>query len=44
MFFKNIKNNLTKHGSMTFDVSLKKNSIKHLKQLNRKGKYKGIRI
>lgn len=41
-FFKNIKINLSKEGLFLFDISLKKNSLKYVKQLNRKGKYKGI--
>jgi len=41
-FFTNVYGNLSKKGLLIFDVSLKRNSIKHLKKLNRKGKYKGI--
>ena len=42
-FFNNIKYHLHKSGYFLFDVSLKHNSIKHLKNLNRSGKYKGIK-
>lgn len=41
-FYSGIYNNLAIDGFLLFDVSLKHNSIKHLKELNRKGKYKGI--
>lgn len=41
-FFKNIKVNLSEDGLFLFDISLKKNSLKYVKQLNRKGKFKGI--
>ncbi|MBK8946765.1 MAG: methyltransferase domain-containing protein [Ignavibacteriae bacterium] len=43
LFFHNIKNSLSKNGNLIFDVSLKKNSLKHLKKLNRKGVYKNIK-
>ena len=33
---------LSEDGIITFDVSLEKNSLKHLKDLNRKGNYNGI--
>jgi SAM-dependent methyltransferase len=42
LFFKNIHAKLAQNGYLIFDVSLMSNSIKHLKKLNRKGKYKGI--
>ncbi len=42
-FFENISGNLSENGFLTFDVSLKKNSVKHLKKLNREGKFKGIK-
>lgn len=41
-FFFSIIENLSVNGLLTFDVSLMNNSIKHVKSLNRKGKYKGI--
>lgn len=41
-FFNNLSNNLTTEGYFVFDVSLRGNSLKHVKNLNRKGKYKGI--
>ena len=41
-FFKGISRNLNVNGYFSFDVSLKHNSIKHLKELNRKGTYKKI--
>lgn len=42
-FFRGIKRIIGDEAIMTFDVSLEKNSIKNLKHLNRKGKFKGIR-
>jgi len=42
-FFNNIKTNLYDDGLLLFDISLRNNSIKHLKSLNRKGKYKNIK-
>ncbi len=42
IFFNNIRDQLTKDGHFLFDVSLKKNSKKYVKMLNRKGKYKQI--
>ncbi|MCB9207541.1 MAG: methyltransferase domain-containing protein [Ignavibacteriales bacterium] len=42
LFFNNISNQLSENGYLVFDVSLKHNSLKHLKKLNRKGKYKNI--
>ena len=42
-FFANIKNNISKDGLLLFDVSLKNNSVKHVKRLNRKGTYNGIK-
>ena len=42
-FFKTIKNQLTKDGYFLFDVSLKKNSKKYVRMLNRNGKYKQIK-
>ena len=42
VFFQNIVNIMTPDTIFCFDVSLKNNSIKHLKRLNRNGKYKGI--
>jgi ubiquinone/menaquinone biosynthesis C-methylase UbiE len=41
-FFKDIKHNLSDSGYFIFDVALKRNSLKYLKELNRKGKYRGI--
>jgi SAM-dependent methyltransferase len=41
-FFSNISTNLSDKGYFIFDVSLKNNSMKNLKKLNRKGKFKGI--
>lgn len=41
-FFNNIKNNLTDKGYFLFDAALKHNSIKNLRKLNRKGKFKGF--
>ncbi len=41
LFFKNIYFYLEDEGYFTFDVSLEENSLKHEKELNRKGKYKG---
>lgn len=41
-FFKSARNNLSVDGILTFDVSLKNNSIKYVDSLNRKGKHKGI--
>ncbi|MCP5064611.1 MAG: class I SAM-dependent methyltransferase [Ignavibacteriae bacterium] len=41
-FFGNVKTNLHEDGLLLFDISLRNNSIKHLKSLNRKGKYKNI--
>ncbi|MFZ1292413.1 MAG: methyltransferase domain-containing protein [Melioribacteraceae bacterium] len=43
LFFCNIREALSKKGSFIFDVSLKKNSLKHLKKLNRKGVFKNIK-
>lgn len=42
-FLTECNNVLSEDGIITFDVSLEKNSLKHLRSLNRKGKYKGIR-
>jgi len=41
-FFIEIKRILNKDGIFTFDVSLERNSLKHVKEPFRKGKYKGI--
>jgi ubiquinone/menaquinone biosynthesis C-methylase UbiE len=41
-FFKEINRILNKAGIFTFDVSLEGNSMKHIKEPIRKGKYKGI--
>jgi SAM-dependent methyltransferase len=41
-FFNAIHERLSSDGLFLFDVSSKQNSLKHLKELNRKGKYKGI--
>ncbi len=41
-FFKEIKRILNKGGILTFDVSLERNSLKHVKEPYRKGRYKGI--
>ncbi len=41
-FFKEIKRILNKDGIFTFDVSLERNSLKHVKEPFRQGKYKGI--
>ena len=43
LFFNRIKNNLKETGYFLFDVSLKKNSEKYEKMLNRKGVYKKIK-
>jgi len=42
-YFANISNNLSENGLLLFDVSLKNNSLKHVKSLNRKGIYNGIK-
>ncbi len=42
-FFSNISFNLNKNGLLLFDVSLKNNSIKFVKSLNRKGVYNKIK-
>jgi SAM-dependent methyltransferase len=42
-FFIQLSKYLTSNGYFVFDVSLKKNSIKHLKKLNREGTYRGIK-
>ena len=42
-YFTNIKNNMSNDGLLLFDVSLKNNSLKYVKLLNRKGTYKGIK-
>jgi len=41
-FLKEAKNLLAPNGILTFDVSLEKNSLKFLRYLNRKGRFKGI--
>ena len=41
-FFKEIKRILRKNGLFTFDVSLERNSLKHVKEPFRKGTYNGI--
>lgn len=41
-FFREINRILNKGGIFTFDVSLERNSLKHIKEPVRKGKYKGI--
>ncbi len=41
-FLLRLSNNLTEDGLFLFDASLKHNSIRHLRKLNRKGKYNGI--
>jgi len=41
-FFKEVKRILAEGGIFTFDVSLERNSLKHIKEPFRKGKYKGI--
>ncbi|MBK7979469.1 MAG: methyltransferase domain-containing protein [Ignavibacteriae bacterium] len=43
-FFNNIGKFISKKGFFVFDVSLKKNSLKHLKKLNRKGEYNNIKF
>ena len=43
-FFKNIFHILNDEACFTFDVSLEKNSIKHEKRLNRKGKVDGLKF
>lgn len=40
--FKEIKLNLKKEGIFTFDVSLERNSLRHMKEPIRRGSYKGI--
>lgn len=42
-FFKEINKNLSDDGVFTFDASLEKNSIKYEKELNRIGKYNGVK-
>ncbi len=42
MFFKEVKRILAEEGIFTFDVSLERNSLKHIKEPFRKGKFKGI--
>ena len=42
VFFKEVKSILAKGGIFTFDVSLERNSLKHIKEPFRKGKYKGM--
>ena len=41
-FLYGIRKSLSKDGLFLFDASLKHNSIKHVKKLNRKGKFNGI--
>jgi hypothetical protein len=41
-FFDNLRTFLKKEAFFSFDVSLKSNSLKHVEQLNRMGKYRGI--
>ena len=41
-FANEIQSTLSDNGYFIFDVSLKRNSLKYVKDLNRKGKYKGI--
>ncbi len=41
-FFKEVKRILASGGVFTFDVSLERNSLKHIKEPFRKGKYKGM--
>ena len=41
-FFREIKRILAEGGIFTFDVSLERNSLKHIKEPFRKGKYKGM--
>ncbi len=41
-FFNEVKRILAEGGIFTFDVSLERNSLKHIKEPFRKGKYKGI--
>lgn len=40
-YFNEVKSVLSENGVFTFDASLENNSIKNVKRLNRKGKYKG---
>jgi SAM-dependent methyltransferase len=42
-YFANISKNINEDGLLLFDVSLKNNSLKYVKRLNRKGSYKGIK-
>ena len=42
-FFKSVKSVLSEDGILTFDVSLERNSLKHVKRLNRKGKVEKIK-
>jgi len=42
-FFNECKNLLSEDGVLTFDVSLRKNSLKNLKLLNRHGKINGVK-
>jgi len=41
-YFANIKNSMNLDAILLFDISLEKNSLEHVKKLNRKGKYKNI--
>lgn len=41
-FFKEVANNMTPNGILLFDIALRNNSLKYVKQLNRKGKHRGI--
>jgi SAM-dependent methyltransferase len=41
-FFNEVGKCLSEEGSLTFDVSLEKNSLKYVRYLNRSGKYNGI--
>ena len=43
LLFKEVKNILTDDGYFLFDVSLENNSINNVKDLNRRGKVKGIK-
>ncbi len=42
-FFKSVKSVLAENGILTFDVSLERNSLKHVRRLNRKGKVEKIK-
>ncbi len=44
VFFGNVYSLLSEIGLFTFDVALENNSLRHLRSLNRKGEYNGIKF